>query len=297
MQKSIKDSCQLCGHFSELQESHILPAFVFRWVRKRGITGHMRSAATPNRRSQDGLKQHLLCKACEEVLGNFERSFSSYAFYPALNDEWSGEYRKWLLKFCVSVSWRIIVLWNKLQSGPDYSREQQKLCMEAEEVWKDFLLDECDTPKSFVQHLVLWPEITRNTGSNLPNNINRYLSGAVEMDVCKTSDFLATYAKLGSFMIFGIVQPGKKIWHGTQVKVNRVQFFEATTRLPKELYGFIKDRAIAVSKLHENLSDTQKIKIESDALKNFDNIPNTPQFASMMADAKLFGMNTIVTKK
>ena len=287
--------CRLCDRISELQNSHILPAFAFRWLKKRGITGHLRSAINPNRRSQDGIRMYLLCKSCEESFGNHERSFSSHAFYPAVNENWSGEYKKWLLKFCVSVSWRVLVSRSEESSKLAFTDEQERSMLSAESIWKEFLLGQSESPRSFVQQIVLWGKITNSTDPKMPQNINRYLSGPIEMDIISTSDFLATFVKLGPFMIFGIVQQGKETWHGTQVKVNGGRIFEAKIKLPHNLLGYIRTRANDILKLSENLSDSQMAQIENDVTLNIPNISNSPQFKSMLADAELFGLEAITT--
>ena len=53
--------CRLCGAVSELQESHVLPAFIYRWLRDTSANGHMRSGEMPNKRIQDGHKRYWLC--------------------------------------------------------------------------------------------------------------------------------------------------------------------------------------------------------------------------------------------
>ena len=58
-------SCRLCGATKELQESHILPGFVFRWKKETSATGYLRFGQQPNLRVQDGVKLHLLCRDCE----------------------------------------------------------------------------------------------------------------------------------------------------------------------------------------------------------------------------------------
>jgi hypothetical protein len=48
--------CRLCGEMKELQESHILPGFVYRWMKETSATGYLRFAQQPNLRVQDGVK-------------------------------------------------------------------------------------------------------------------------------------------------------------------------------------------------------------------------------------------------
>jgi len=48
-------TCAFCGEHKDLKVSHVLPAFVFRWLRGRSGSGHLRDTDNPNRRVQDGL--------------------------------------------------------------------------------------------------------------------------------------------------------------------------------------------------------------------------------------------------
>ena len=41
--------CALCASTSELQASHIIPGFVFDWLRDTSATGHFRSSQIPDR--------------------------------------------------------------------------------------------------------------------------------------------------------------------------------------------------------------------------------------------------------
>lgn len=74
--------CQLCGSESILQLSHILPAFVFRWMRETSGNGHLRFGEAPNLRVQDGLKRHWLCASCESLFARSETAFADQLFHP-----------------------------------------------------------------------------------------------------------------------------------------------------------------------------------------------------------------------
>ena len=74
--------CRLCGATKELQESHILPGFVFRWKKETSATGYLRFGQQPNLRVQDGVKLHLLCRDCEQRFNNWETEFANRIFHP-----------------------------------------------------------------------------------------------------------------------------------------------------------------------------------------------------------------------
>lgn len=84
--KSNMGTCALCDAKEvELRESHIIPKFVYDWIKETSITGHLRSSEDINIRSQDGLKVHLLCSQCELSLSKLEKQMSSYLFKAIAN--------------------------------------------------------------------------------------------------------------------------------------------------------------------------------------------------------------------
>lgn len=80
------ERCRLCEEERTLLLSHILPAFVFRWMRESAGGSHLRSTVEPNLRVQDGVKKHWLCAECEERFSKNERAFAKQIFYPIIED-------------------------------------------------------------------------------------------------------------------------------------------------------------------------------------------------------------------
>jgi hypothetical protein len=79
--------CALCQKERELCDSHIIPHFVFDWLKESSATGHMRFGPNMNLRVQDGLKPKLLCKECEGIFSVSESHFASKIFHPLHRDE------------------------------------------------------------------------------------------------------------------------------------------------------------------------------------------------------------------
>jgi hypothetical protein len=103
--------CRLCGHERELQESHVVPAFVFKWLKETSSTGSLRFGQQPNKRVQDGYKQRWLCLDCEGRLNVWETQFATQLFHPVNQDGGDNiRYGEWLMKVCVSVSWRTLLM-------------------------------------------------------------------------------------------------------------------------------------------------------------------------------------------
>lgn len=103
--------CQLCRSKPPIKNSHVIPAFVYRALKKDSPTGYLRSSITPNRRVQDGKKLPLLCEDCEVRFSDAEREFSTKIFDPFHNhDQDRFEYGPWLHYFMTSLAWRTLIL-------------------------------------------------------------------------------------------------------------------------------------------------------------------------------------------
>ncbi len=283
-------TCLLCGTETELKLSHVLPAFVYRWMKESSGGGFLRNHREPNRRVQDGEKFHWLCGHCEQRFGGWEKTFAERLFYPYL--EKSGgtfPYAHWLTRFCVSVSWR--VLHYHLQAGgfADWSPEATTRIRAAETAWREYVLGRRQRPGKFQQHLLPVDRIESATMPPVPN-INRYLMRVVHTDVCRGTESLFTYAKLGRFLILGFIhEPHLERWAGTRVQPVQGGIRPRTYRLPAALLEFIKDRAREIRDVHSQLSERQRQKIDAALRENIDRLANSDQFAALRADVDMFG--------
>lgn len=64
--------CVLCDSEECVEDSHVIPAFVFRYLKKISITGHLRGGEQPNLRMGDGPKPRLLGPKGEDLLSVWE---------------------------------------------------------------------------------------------------------------------------------------------------------------------------------------------------------------------------------
>ena len=112
----------------------------------------------------------MLCADCEALFNAWETKFSREIFNPfcyggALP---SITYGDWLLKFCVSVSWRSL---NYMRAEADFSHyndRQLGLVECASETWAEFLLGRRKHPEAFEQHLaLLWQIHSRRDTSQI----------------------------------------------------------------------------------------------------------------------------------
>ena len=285
-----KGTCRLCKREADLQFSHVIPAFVFRWLRDSSANGYLRSAEAPNLRVQDGPRRHWLCVECEALLGRSETEFSTKLFHPYLNA--SGHrfrYGAWLLKFCVSVSWRNLLIQLEYLKGDGFTEQQQDWAAQAEMVWRSFLLGEVGNPGAFRQFLLPLDRI-ESARDDLPPNINRYLMRAIDIDFCHGEGSLFTYTKPGRFVVIGFVnEPNQGWWIGGRVAANEGVVEPRNYTLPAPFGKYIMSRAGHVRRAMRGLSDRQKEKIEQAFQGNADRLVGSDFFTAMQADIEMFG--------
>lgn len=295
------DKCALCLQTEELQDSHIIPAFAFRWLRDRFVTGHIRQTQNPNLRVQDGAKMPMLCSACEVLLSKDENAFASQLFHPMVCGSERVAYRDWLLRFTVSLSWRVLKYCFGRNDKANYTDEQKMLVIEADTAWRDFLMKSRAHPGKFEQHLLVFTPLTGQPPNNLPNFINRYLLGGIEMDIVGSEHSLMTFAKIGPFAFFGFVQRPVGIWKDTKIHVKEGRVTAGQFQAPNSLGDFFVARANANrSALTKGMSVTQKKKAQDELNRAIMRDPNvflsTHQGKAMIADARMFGEEAMLQK-
>lgn len=290
--------CALCGQPGTLRESHIIPAFVFKWLKETSITGFLRTTKNPKRRVQDGLKLRLLCDHCEGRLNAWETAFAGTIFHPYNADNaLRVRYDGWLLKFCASVSWRVLKAVEGKTGFATWSSAQKSQAGVAREAWRRVMLGEVPHPGPYEQHLLPLSAMARSTMPDAPDNMNRYLMRAVDMDVVHGQELVFTYAKLGRFALFGLIESPQSRWKGTRVGVAGGTIEPTEYELPVELWDYLVDRARHVADRGAEVPEHQLAKIDALVMNNLERARQSDQLAAMLEDARMFGEQAVVRKQ
>ncbi|MDZ4137693.1 MAG: hypothetical protein U1D66_02310 [Erythrobacter sp.] len=165
---------------------------------------------------------------------------------------------------------------------------------EAEVRWRSFLMDDVAHPASFEQQLVIFDIVESTTIKGLPENFNRFMTGAVTLDIVGSDKSLMTFAKLGRFIIFGIIQKGPNRWEGTKVHVKDGMLKPDKFVLPAGILHLFKEKANFALYAMKGVSQSQRDKIDKNIENNLDVFGASDQFASIMADANMFGVDAVV---
>lgn len=212
----VTGTCALCLREGViLEEGHLYPKFVIKWARSTGGP-FLRSAGDPNRKRQDGPKEHFLCGACEDIFQVGENAFAEQIFRPRSEDPFTPvDYDHHVTRFAASVLWRVA------RGYVDGFRSKPKLytpLAAAREEWRRVLLDEVPLHEYGRFHLFV-ADVAENQIVPV-RGFNRYMARA--LDGCIAENELQTtcfvYAKLARFLFFGEVLPfNQSAWTGTLI--------------------------------------------------------------------------------
>jgi hypothetical protein len=168
------------------------------------------------------------------------------------------------------------------------------LADEAERKWRAYLEDSTPGVGKFEQHL-LYFDLIESTNVDLPRNINRFLTGQITLDIVGSDRSVMTFAKLGPFMLFGMIQKGSNAWEGTKIFGQHGVFKAGDFVIPKGLIPLLHEKAGLADAAMEALSPAQRAKIQDNILRNLDKFQGSPQHRAMEADAQMFGIDAILS--
>ena len=282
----MEGTCKLCGKIGDLQQSHVLPSFVFKWMKQ---AGHIRNSELPNRRVQDGEKREWLCSGCEQLFNSFETPFATKVFHAYDADrKVRVRYGEWMAKFCASVAWRSLSV-SRDNGFKNLTEQQTKLASGALETRSRFLLSGYKHTGSFELHMLAFAEIESTNIPNLAPNINRYLNRTIDIDVAASNSMCFSYSKLGPFAIFGFIQLPPRRWKGTIIRTGAGFFQPGYISVPKELWDYLNGRALGVGSLMAAISAGQQQKIEETPRASPERFLQSGLFRAMQRDVEMFG--------
>lgn len=293
-----KQICLLCQRMADLQQSHIVPASVFRWLKRISMSGSLRSALEPNRRIQDGPKRLWLCRECEGRLNCWETSFANGLFHPILaNGTDTHRYSSWMALFCASLCWRTLKLalleceCSFLQPG------RADLAEKALNRWREFMFGREPNPGEFGLHFVPLYGIQSVDGGGLCPFINRYLALGVDAEILEDQTNLLVYVKLPSMVILGMVEPeSPNAWKRIRVRIGNGSIYPRPFTLPEVLLKFLNYRAFHFAGLSKNLSPFQRNKITGVLEADHERTSGSAYMQALRQDVGLSGLEAALPR-
>jgi hypothetical protein len=102
-------TCVLCESAPPIQNSHIVPNFVIKRLKRGTPVKFLIHSTEPAVAEQDGWKGPYLCAACEQIVSQLESHFSSAVYTPLLSTGVvSLRYDNRIARFLASVHFRYL---------------------------------------------------------------------------------------------------------------------------------------------------------------------------------------------
>jgi hypothetical protein len=287
--------CRMCCNVRLLVEGHIVPSFVYRWLKETSATGFLRTGENPNIRKQDGWKRYWFCRECEDQMGRFEKPFSNQLF-PLLTTDQPGPYRygPWLSRFAATVAWRTVLLYMERADAFElFTTEQKALLPSALEHWRAFARGEAETPGMHELHFIPMGLIKSFRGPTTPQPNLRYAMRAIEIHVASTTTQAFAYVKMGPAVVLGFIQPPTpNNWVGTCISLRNDQLARQMS-VPAPFVEYFMERAARVLASERQLSPRQRDKINRAIEAHIERAADSETTRAMEADVRMFGMGQV----
>ena len=220
----INKMCALCSNTAKLEKSHIIPKFVFKFLKKDSFTGRMRVTAEPNKAVQDGEKVDLLCDECESIFQKVETYFSNKVFRPYK----LGEFKELkyedskIFDFITSVNWRILYAElnvNLNSKENSFNSRQLAILQRDEEIMRNYLLGKRKDLCNIENHLFFSDKVTGM--GVLEKDLLSVAKESVQGYVVSSADEKSFYVLtnlLGVYIITILKRSKKEVWKNTYIK-------------------------------------------------------------------------------
>lgn len=274
--------CALCGNESELRDSHIIPRFVFKHLKKSAASPFLRKYENPDERVQD-YNEKLLCPDCEQHLNKFESPVAGYIYHPyQRGDSTSFSYDDWLHRFIISVNWRLthsdLSEWKNL---PEHQREAVK---DARDIWHDIILnDEPVNRDPFAHHMILFSDLELRTDpSDLPDRWEFYRDRAIDATVAHGAGTYY-YVKLPGIVFISCIQP-PHVDGFNNTEIDESGLIRTPQRIPRHIENFLVQRGKLA--FERTASEQSQEKILERMLENPDQVLESDSFRAYAESMK-----------
>jgi len=280
--------CAFCEQPKPLQVSHVVPSFVYRWLKDTSATGYLRYGQRPNQRAQDGLKCELLCRDCEALFNGWETPFALNLFHPYHSRTTSRfEYKSWMSKCLTSICWRALIdlqrQGNLRQLNVNFGSDVDAALL----TWKAFLREERRDIGEFELHVLPLDEIAETDGDS-PPRIHRYLLRAVQIDRIWTQQSAFVVVKLARLLVIGFIrEPERAFWSGTKIDLETGAIAPGLMSVPNCLLNWVAQQAERISEIDATLSSRQEAKIQATVDMNPERAMQSETMAALAADIRL----------
>jgi hypothetical protein len=288
--------CQLCATPSTLQRSHVVPKFAARWLKETGATPYLRHTVNVNKRVQDFPTLRFLCAKCEAQLSADETRFANEIFYPYHQRRTAPfDYDEWLLRFVISLAWRLGATWTRgLSPGkavvaPQVGRlsdPAKRALTDALLKWQMFLIGLDPDPGPYEHHMFFFDYVESVQG-DWPDGLHRYMFRMIDADTPHGRESVAVYVKLPGIILWSGIAPAHvEGFEGTLI--GRRGTIGSPQKLANSSIGhYLIERIPLVNALAAEMSPRQAATIRASYVKNPARVAGSETHRVSLADALL----------
>lgn len=251
--------CNFCNEEVEkLEISHILPKFIYKWLKDTSTIKRMRSSINPNKPAQDGYKIPFLCKKCEGDFSQYEKYFSENIFKPFIDSNditifENIDFAK-INKFISSLIWRVVKhSINNPELNGNYKKDEIKLFNTyTDEIQENYNLN---TKINFNTYFI--PLTEEFAKKNIFQNINFvYFERSIAMEFIIFDNYNGVASVIIKFPFMLIVceyiSSRHQEWRG--FKINEGKFeYSKEYKIPQYINDFIESDKNRQYSIMENL--------------------------------------------
>jgi hypothetical protein len=275
--------CKLCLNSAELEKSHVLPKFIYRWITRTSATGRLRGLGKPNVAHQDGLKMPLLCSDCEDRFNKYETWFANNFFHPSINAiKINYNYTEALYKFAISLFWRTIIV-NLDRDIYNETPLKSKL-IACEKELREFLLSD-KYPNNFDKIYIGITSYVANAPPHL-KGINHYFTRSTDHQIIfdDSNKKMFFYCIIPYFFFIGnITGLSSDDFENCQINPIGGHFLTTSIKIKEpNVTNAIQEQLLRINELV--LSDNQQQILDDMIIKNIDKYLNSKSFEATFLD-------------
>jgi hypothetical protein len=273
------NECKLCGVNTQLCKSHIIPKFIYKYIKETSATSFIRNLSNPNVRKQDGNKCYLLCKNCENKFSIYENLFAKKHFQPAINASRTEiTYENELFYFVCSVFWRFIVV-SKNRYKDTIWYNDLVIC---EQQLKNFLLNFI-YPIDYDKYYLMPVDYISNAPKEY-KKLNQYFTRQTQCQIIYGDDYCFFFFQMPFFIfICNIYGLSDNDFLNSKINpINGIFITKTMTSKSEKISTFIQSNINEIENI--TISDNQQNIIEKDILKNIEKLYDKKAFEAIILD-------------
>lgn len=195
--------------------------------------------------------------------------------------------RNTFLSLLSALSWRVLAYANRKRGLSHFRGRHEKAVRETLATWRDYLLGNVDDIGRPEIHLLPFCGVVDHRASDVPENTNRYLGRAIEIDIGVSETEAFTFCKLGPLLLIGLIEyPDLSHWQNTKILKNgRLAHGEFCA--PAQYLEFIFKRCRRSAELEAKLSGKQIAKIDHSYREDIGRVMHSGTYKTACLDVDL----------